>query len=120
LGTKTAGRQTFEYQTILGGVYIYILFSISHCYTTSNCLASFLLCEYGDCFSFSLLLLLFVVVATLSLVRREQSRNPNVFCYFLNPASLFGPFIYFCTRALGREKRRKEQRRHSVAAPPYV
>jgi hypothetical protein len=36
---------------------------------------------------------------------------------FLNPASVFGPFIYFCTRALGREKRRKEQRRHSVAAP---
>jgi hypothetical protein len=42
------------------------------------------------------------------------------FVFFLNPASLFGPFIYFCTRALGREKRRKEQRRHSVAAPTYV
>jgi hypothetical protein len=108
LGTKTAGRQTFEYQTILGGVYIYILFSISHCYTTSNCLASFLLCEYGDCFSFSLLLLLFVVVATLSLVRREQSRNPNVFLLFFKPREYFwAVYLFLYARTGTREEKKR-------------
>jgi hypothetical protein len=67
----------------------------------------------GNCFvlffSFSLLLLLlFVVVATLSLVRREQSRNPNAFLLFFKPReSFWAVYLFLYARTGTREEKKR-------------
>jgi hypothetical protein len=66
----------------------------------------------GNCFvlffSFPLLLLLFVVVATLSLVRREQSRNPNAFLLFFKPRECFwAVYLFLYARTGTREEKKR-------------
>jgi dolichyl-phosphate-mannose--protein O-mannosyl transferase len=83
---------------------------ISYCVATAKCFPLFLV---GNCFvlffSFSLLLLLlFVVVATLSLVRREQSRNPNVFLLFFKPREYFwAVYLFLYARTGTREEKKR-------------
>jgi hypothetical protein len=59
---------------------------------------------------------LFVVVATLSLVRREQSRNPNVFLLFFKPRESFWAVYFISVRAHWDERR--EEKSNAVIVWP--